>query len=64
MIFLNPLGAPQLACDHCGCRWFARVEGATCYECGTEVTPENMAEYQVALTRFAAQNPNLSQPDR
>ena len=55
MIFYNPLGAPQLACDHCGCRWFARTEGETCYECGEPVTDENRAEYQQALAKFAAE---------
>ncbi len=56
MIFLNPHGAPELACDHCGCRWFDRHDGNTCYECGAEVTPENLAEYQMALARFAAES--------
>lgn len=60
MIFLNPLGAPQLACDHCGCRWFARTEGNICYECGAEVTPESLAEYQRALVQFAAADPRRS----
>ena len=58
MIFLNPLGAPQLACDECGCRWFARTEGNTCYECGARVTPENMAEYEQALAQFAVKQQN------
>jgi hypothetical protein len=25
MIFHNPSGAPELACDACGCRWFDRM---------------------------------------
>ena len=25
MIFTNPAGAPELACDACGCRWFDRM---------------------------------------
>jgi len=58
VIFLNPLGAPQLACDHCGCRWFSRTEGNNCYECGAEVTPENLAEYERALAQFAAKRPD------
>jgi len=53
MIFSNPSGAPELACDQCGCRWFDRMTN-TCYECGAEVTPENMAEFEAALAAFAA----------
>jgi len=53
MIFTNPGGAPELACDQCGCRWFDRMAG-TCYECGAAVTPENLAEIQEALAAFAA----------
>jgi hypothetical protein len=33
MIFHNPAGAPELACEQCGCRWFDRMTN-TCYECG------------------------------
>jgi hypothetical protein len=55
MIFTNPAGAPELACDQCGCRWFDRMSGAsTCYECGAPVTPDNVAEIEAALARFAA----------
>ena len=53
MIFRNPAGAPELACDACGCRWFDRVAGR-CYECGTPVGPEAQAEYRQALEAFAA----------
>ncbi len=53
MIFHNPSGAPELACDQCGCRWFDRMTNA-CYECGTPVTAENVAEYQRALQEFEA----------
>ncbi len=53
MIFLNPSGAPELACDECGCRWFDRMAN-TCYECGAPVTPEALAEYQRALDAFQA----------
>lgn len=53
MIFTNPAGAPELACDECGCRWFDRMTGA-CYECGTAVPPTARAEYQAALAAFAA----------
>lgn len=55
MIFANPSGAPELACDQCGCRWFDRMSGtSTCYECGAAVTPENIAEIEAALAAFAA----------
>jgi hypothetical protein len=53
MIFSNPSGAPELACDECGCRWFDRLTN-TCYECGAAVTPENLAEIEAALAAFAA----------
>jgi hypothetical protein len=53
MIFTNPAGAPELACDECGCRWFVRMTGA-CYECGTVVPAAARAEFEVALTAFAA----------
>jgi hypothetical protein len=53
MIFSNPSGAPELACDECGCRWFDRLTN-TCYECGAAVTPENLAEIEAALSAFAA----------
>ena len=53
MIFSNPSGAPELACDECGCRWFDRLTN-TCYECGAAVTPENRAEIEAALAEFAA----------
>jgi hypothetical protein len=55
MIFSNPSGAPELACDQCGCRWFDRLGNTnTCYECGAAVTPENLAEIEAALAAFAA----------
>jgi len=55
MIFTNPSGAPELACDQSGCRWFDRMSGAsTCYECGAAVTPGNVAEIEAALAAFAA----------
>jgi hypothetical protein len=54
MIFYNPHGAPELACDHCGCRWVDRLKGvACCYECGEEVTAEAIAEFQRALEAHA-----------
>lgn len=54
MIFSNPNGAPELACDECGCRWFDRMNNH-CYECGAEVTPQNLAEIKLALAAFEAQ---------
>ena len=48
MIFTNPAGAPELACDECGCRWFDRMTNC-CYECGAKVSPEAVAEFQRAL---------------
>lgn len=55
MIFHNPAGAPELACDQCGCRWFDRMtETNTCYECGAEVTAENLTEIRQALEQFEA----------
>ena len=53
MIFLNPSGAPELACDECGCRWFDRMTDS-CFECGAAVPKENMAEGQAALEHFHA----------
>ena len=53
MIFRNPAGAPELACDECGCRWFDRMNG-TCYECGTPVKGEAQAEFLRELEAFAA----------
>lgn len=54
MVFYNPSGAPELACDTCGCRWYDRTTN-TCYECGAEVTEEALAEYQMALAKFYAE---------
>ena len=56
MIFRNPTGAPELACDHCGCRWVDRTNGAHCYECGEEITADSIAEFQRALQEFVVQN--------
>ncbi len=54
MIFRNPSGAPELACDQCGCRWFDRTQANCCYECGSEVSAESIAEFQAALRAFSA----------
>lgn len=51
MIFFNPAGAPELACDECGCRWFDRIRN-TCYECGSEVPAATVAEFDRALEEF------------
>jgi hypothetical protein len=53
MIFHNPSGAPELACDECGCRWFDRMTN-TCYECSAAVSEEALVEYQSALEAFQA----------
>jgi hypothetical protein len=53
MIFTNPSGAPELACDECGCRWFDR-RGGTCYECGAPITPEAQDEFRRAIEAHAA----------
>lgn len=53
MIFQNPAGAPELACDQCGCRWFDRMTN-TCYECGSKVSAENLVEIRLALEQFQA----------
>lgn len=61
MIFFNPAGAPELACDQCGCRWFDRMTH-TCYECGAAVTPEMEAEFQRALAEFTARRQQKEPP--
>jgi hypothetical protein len=53
VIFTNPAGAPELACDECGCRWFDRMTNS-CYECGAPVSAEALAEFQRALEDFIA----------
>lgn len=53
MIFENPAGAPELGCNHCGCRWFDRMTGA-CYECGEPVPQADIEDYQRALAAFHA----------
>ncbi len=51
MIFENPSGAPELACDACGCRWFDRMTNA-CYECGAPVSEAMVREFDEALRVF------------
>jgi hypothetical protein len=53
MIFHNPAGAPELACEQCGCRWFDRIHD-TCYECGAQVSAESIAEFDRAVQAFRA----------
>jgi len=53
VIFTNPAGAPELACDECGCRWFDRMTNA-CYECGTPVPDAEQAAFREALAAFVA----------
>ena len=54
MIFRNPAGAPELACDECGCRWYDRMTG-TCYECGAPVPPEEIDAFEKALAEYQAE---------
>ena len=63
MIFFNPAGAPELACDQCGCRWFDRMKN-TCYECGAPVTDANQAEIRKALDEFEARRTQKSKGER
>lgn len=51
MIFRNPRGAPELACNDCGCRWFDRVKNA-CYECGEPAPEEEVRAFERALIDF------------
>jgi ribosomal protein L37E len=53
VIFFNPSGAPELACEECGCRWFDRMTNR-CYECGAEVPDRARAEFERALEKFQA----------
>jgi hypothetical protein len=53
VIFTNPAGAPELACDECGCRWFDRMHDR-CYECGAKVSEEAMQAFREALAVFRA----------
>ena len=62
MIFANPSGAPELACDECGCRWFDRMTN-TCYECGAPVPPEALAEYARAIEAFQSQRAPVRRGD-
>jgi hypothetical protein len=57
VIFTNPAGAPELACDECGCRWFDRMTNS-CYECAAPVSPESLEEFKRALEEFRARSLN------
>lgn len=54
MIFRNPKGAPELACDECGCRWFDRRTDS-CYECGEPAPVEQVRAFEQALAEFQSQ---------
>ncbi len=51
MIFHNPKGAPELACNECGCRWFDRMTNR-CYECGADISARDIEEFTTALRIF------------
>jgi hypothetical protein len=53
VIFANPAGAPELACEECGCRWFDRMTDC-CYECGAEVSRQAQEDFRKALAEFRA----------
>ena len=51
MIFRNPAGAPELACNACGCRWFDRTTNS-CYECGEPVPPDQVEAFERAIAEW------------
>jgi ribosomal protein L37E len=59
MIFRNPAGAPELACNGCGCRWFDRRKNA-CYECGEPAPEEEVRAFEEALAEFQAARSNAA----
>lgn len=59
MIFRNPAGAPELACNECGCRWFDRMTNV-CYECGADVPAEEVAAFEDALRAYHEQRSGKS----
>ena len=59
MIFTNPAGAPELACEECGCRWFDRMTNR-CYECGAEVSEEAQEAFRQALEKWGQSNVSLT----
>jgi hypothetical protein len=60
VIFANPAGAPELACDECGCRWFDRMANR-CYECGAPVPEAELAAFRAALADFARRGGRLDE---
>ena len=62
MIFRNPSGAPELACDECSCRWFDRQHDC-CYECGAAVAEASRREFAEALAAHAAAVPLPGRPE-
>jgi acyl dehydratase len=62
VIFANPAGAPELACDECGCRWFDRMSDS-CYECGARVSPAALDEFRRALQVFGTGRPGLERAE-
>jgi hypothetical protein len=52
VIFNNPKGAPELACNECGCRWFDRMTNR-CYECSADVPAHEIEEFKAALRAYA-----------
>lgn len=62
LIFFNPAGAPELACNECGCRWFDRMTNS-CYECGAAVAPADLEEFQKALEAFYQKTGIRPNPD-
>jgi hypothetical protein len=61
VIFNNPAGAPELACDECGCRWYDRMHNR-CYECGAEVSAAAMDEFRRALEAWNQRRPAAAEP--
>jgi len=53
VIFRNPSGAPELACNACGCRWFDRMTNA-CYECGEPVAASDVDAFEQAIEHWSA----------
>jgi hypothetical protein len=51
MIFRNPSGAPELACEACGCRWFDRMTN----ECGEPVAAAEVDAFARAIEQWRAQ---------
>lgn len=60
MIFRNPAGAPELACDECGCRWFDRMTNR-CYECGTPIPQDEAERFASAVAAWTTPSRKLTQ---